>query len=1319
MSTKVYNLLKRCELKNVPSLSEYNKTESDITDGMMDVFTEENFHEKVELFGLNLSIENDVFLFYVNNNSTHIFTKFVSNFIMVSQIKSLETSDYSKVPDTPYYIFVICVKDYNNVTKQVIYDSIYPDFKKEEIVYLTSKINHFILLVRYENKWSLCLVDFQNSIVKLASFEGSADQSLEISDKIDLMEEVVNRTLNVHQNLEYRETYIEEKQESTQDKIDVDNGSKCLYLAFELSQNVKEIEQIVVSHSDIRDFKQKMIFYVKNMQELAIRYPSRNKEKIRMKKEDLQSMLDNHREELESSLRKGTLNTSKGQNSQRKHKYSSNHISKKQSNMFSQKDSNFMNPTANRDSAVKTDSENYTAHLMNNKQSNPFNQRNSSKFTQNTNKVDSILRDFNNKGSLSAPKGANLSVKGDFDRNTSGLINKRSFASESEEESRNPTPKNIPKKSNFAQLQKRTSNESNEEDSNLYRKRQSDSYNINNPSGRNINPGYEKGSNNQLKINKPKISDDKISVSHYSNYSFNSEYPSEKELQKNYQIKKPVGAYFLEQQKSHENVSNSLENIVKTNDLRQVSQKVAGDFSPEYRPSIDRVNQKIEILYGNSRIHENPDNHRSNRQTKNDENFRENIPKLHTQNIQQNVFNSQNQKRQFQPNQDFNNEGQMLQTKSETISDSYKKQNKDFNKKMNPNIMYPNQFMDPRLSGMYNNQYPMMQNQNNNNPYYMMHNPNNSLPNLHQSKYNNQHRISKKNYQKNTQIPDNLEMDYNQLASLNVENLINNKNLNSEKDNVVAVTDLYANMLKTYKTMINQHLGQLGKKPMNIKFDDPSGLIANSSNNKMNSTANSKKSLQNAGRLSQNSLNQPREIFNNNTQLKGKTVQAKLENYFDRVKGEYEIENVEFISNNKNYDLRNNIGQVGNPSENDHEIFVGYNNFPGGNKSVNPLVVNGKNFVIRNKTIKNNEDGSKKTDEGKFKPKPLGQIIRSRVGKTGDEVNEKRIDAICDAAETISYRIGLDVAHPTNLKKKKKYNMEIIKDENDEEQGIMEQVWEEDDVEFKEKVLKLAKDNELKAEINKYNNKIVKNFNVRVTKKTKKIEEFKDQVKHSKMPPAQPNAFIFRDEENQFPIDYNMAMYNYVKDNKKVEAKSVSDNQNRSIVNPLKQCQNLLGTTRQDIALKKKELKLLNREMEQAIKDRDEMSEASYESDDSDKSREEKEAVLRIRRSEDLIEKCQEEIKNLKGKCEQIKEQIKMLKHQLVELIKGWAHWDQNAPDSIFEFKLNSCLREITDQIQEKLAFKAKKQNTKILETKEQDENDFNKKIQQINDDYN
>ena len=68
---------------------------------------------------------------------------------------------------------------------------------------------------------------------------------------MDIIELIVQKTLIVRQNLEYTEQFIDENQSVINKSSGKDDGTKCLYLAFEITNNDKDINQVSMNRGEI------------------------------------------------------------------------------------------------------------------------------------------------------------------------------------------------------------------------------------------------------------------------------------------------------------------------------------------------------------------------------------------------------------------------------------------------------------------------------------------------------------------------------------------------------------------------------------------------------------------------------------------------------------------------------------------------------------------------------------------------------------------------------------------------------------------------------------------------------------------------------------------------------------------------------------------------------------------------------------------------------------------------------------------------------------------------------------------------------------
>ena len=345
---------------------------------------------------------------------------------------------------------------------------------------------------------------------------------------------------------------------------------------------------------------------------------------------------------------------------------------------------------------------------------------------------------------------------------------------------------------------------------------------------------------------------------------------------------------------------------------------------------------------------------------------------------------------------------------------------------------------------------------------------------------------------------------------------------------------------------------------------------------------------------------------------------------------------------------------------------------------------------------------------------PLSELIKRKVGHQGGEVDEKRIKAITLAAEKVAQRAGIEIEMPSAAFVPNRWQT----DQTDPDRPTLEKAWAEDDVDLKEKILKIAKDEEVAHEIEAHNNSIVKGFNEWIRKKAIQMEEIRDGVKNTKLPPQIPNINIFREEENMFPLDFNMDMYNFNVQSRDNETKNISDNVKSKMLLPLKSCQLRLSEIRVDIGLKRKELKMLQKQHHDAIRDLEEKSSSSSQNSNSDYSAQKTNSPDQVAIAEEMLETCREQIRTLKEEAEWAKESIRKMKIGIIDMMKGWAHWEESAPENIFEFKLNDQLKYVTEEINSNIAKKARSLNQNIVKHKMAYEKDFDKHLKKIHEDY-
>lgn len=394
-----------------------------------------------------------------------------------------------------------------------------------------------------------------------------------------------------------------------------------------------------------------------------------------------------------------------------------------------------------------------------------------------------------------------------------------------------------------------------------------------------------------------------------------------------------------------------------------------------------------------------------------------------------------------------------------------------------------------------------------------------------------------------------------------------------------------------------------------------------------------------------------RPRFTDQTELRGTTVNQKLENYFTQVRGEFDVQSIEFVGTNQRF----GIGGMGNPNINlnspQNQGKQGSIGSPAGriskfnSRMASPLIVTEKPEIRL----------------------PLSELIKRKVGNKGGEVDEKRIRAIILAAEKVAQRVGIEIEMPSAAYVPNPWQ---TTDQSDPARLTLEKAWQEDDVDLKEKILKMAKDEEVAHEIEAHNNSIVKGFNEWIRKKALQMEEIRDGVKNTKLPPQIPNINIFREEENMFPLDFNMDMYNFNVQSRDNETKNISDNVKTKMLLPLKSCQTRLEEVRVIIGLKRKELRMLDKQLHDAIRDVQEKSSSSQNSD-SDSSHKNSTEPDHVALSQALISTCKDQIRTLKDEAEWSKDSIKKMKIGIIDMMKGWAHWEESAPENIFEFKLN------------------------------------------------
>jgi hypothetical protein len=140
-----------------------------------------------------------------------------------------------------------------------------------------------------------------------------------------------------------------------------------------------------------------------------------------------------------------------------------------------------------------------------------------------------------------------------------------------------------------------------------------------------------------------------------------------------------------------------------------------------------------------------------------------------------------------------------------------------------------------------------------------------------------------------------------------------------------------------------------------------------------------------------------RPRFTDQTELRGTTVNQKLENYFTQVRGEFDVQNIEFVGTNQRF----GIGGMGNPN-----IHLNSPPNQGNYGSIGSSAGRISNFNSRMASP------LIVTEKPEIRL-PLSELIKRKVGNKGGEVDEKRIRAIILAAEKVAQRVGIEIEMPS------------------------------------------------------------------------------------------------------------------------------------------------------------------------------------------------------------------------------------------------------------------------------------------------------------------
>ena len=411
-------------------------------------------------------------------------------------------------------------------------------------------------------------------------------------------------------------------------------------------------------------------------------------------------------------------------------------------------------------------------------------------------------------------------------------------------------------------------------------------------------------------------------------------------------------------------------------------------------------------------------------------------------------------------------------------------------------------------------------------------------------------------------------------------------------------------------------------------------------------------------------------------------VDKQIDSYLENQKKNYHIDNIEYVTNYSNENRNQNISNIS-------DLFKNQNNSHRRDSSAILKLIHQSNYLDPNQK------------KGPKKPKETLDIM----------IKKRLFEKKCGLLATVE-RVSKIV------KFAKQQNGGEISDIGDQDYPI-ELEWE-DDEDLRKNSLKMAYEEECAEIIKKHQERNVNFANDWIKEQQTVMNSIKDDLQNELKAPEKPNLVFLKGSTESYPLDFNMNLYTYTKEEDKNKQKSTSDNIQYNYIDPLKQHQKNLLELLDDTKLKKKTLKLKEKQKKIIISEIREFELAAVEADDqnSEDSNEQNNLNEELTQIESEIDFLVQKIEDLKNSTQNEKQIIIAMKKKFIGILENLSKIEKNSFDKMFDFKMNNKLTEISNQIYTDFDTKKKELKNSIQTVKKNFKEKISNKLETVEQNY-